>query len=241
MTDIASEDGISELNASEMTDTTTMVVEVPNAPTSTAAVRPVFMNAESAFPPTGAFPVTVSASTEHWSGPAAIASSDIMSAQTQAGAESAPGVPNEPLPPMKSAPALQNNVPSLRSAPVPRSRSSKAPTHARKISAKVLPSLSVSEASNSQPNPQQNPAPYLSTGGNVVGASEGELEGKRRPPPGRGMIGLPARPRLAISGPRPPPLDGKGDQGPSAFERPRPPPLILRQPNTRTSENNGKP
>lgn len=43
--------------------------------------------------------------------------------------------------------------------------------------------------------------------------------------------GLPSRPRIAISGPRPPPLDGKDEQAPGAFERPRPPPLILSQPD----------
>lgn len=37
--------------------------------------------------------------------------------------------------------------------------------------------------------------------------------------------------RPTISGPRPPTPDGRGDQAPGAFERPRPPPLILSNPN----------
>ncbi|KII93240.1 hypothetical protein PLICRDRAFT_121653 [Plicaturopsis crispa FD-325 SS-3] len=45
----------------------------------------------------------------------------------------------------------------------------------------------------------------------------------------RSAQGLPSRPRLLISGPRPPPPDGKGESAPGAFERPRPPPLILDQ------------
>lgn len=52
--------------------------------------------------------------------------------------------------------------------------------------------------------------------------------GKRRGP-ASGGVGLPARPRLEISGPKPSPLDGnlKEEQPSSAFERPRPPPLVL--------------
>lgn len=51
----------------------------------------------------------------------------------------------------------------------------------------------------------------------------------------QGRQGLPPRPRLTISGPRPPLQDGMGDQAPGAFERPRPPPLIIKESNLRES------
>lgn len=206
MTDIASDDGISEIAGSEITDETTMIVEADKKPTSAIPARPFFMAADAA-----AFPVTASADRENWSETAAMASSDVWSAQTQA---STSRVPAPPVPSMKSAPASQSKAPPLRPAVK-----------------NVLPSMSVIDSSNSVPTVSREPpqAPFLSTGGNVVSAdSNGEVLGRRRPPP-KGAIGLPARPRLTISGPRPPPQDGKGPQGPSAFERPRPPPLILQQ------------
>ncbi|KIJ68305.1 hypothetical protein HYDPIDRAFT_24600 [Hydnomerulius pinastri MD-312] len=45
----------------------------------------------------------------------------------------------------------------------------------------------------------------------------------------KGMLGLPSRPKMIrdISQPKPLPPDGKADQAPRAFERPRPPPLVL--------------
>jgi len=95
--------------------------------------------------------------------------------------------------------------------------------HKRNISANVLPSLSIDSSSDRQ----GNTSPHLLTGDNVARAAEVVgASGKRRAPPAGG---LPARPRLAISGPKAPPLDGKGDQAPSAFEKPRRPPLILQQ------------
>lgn len=80
------------------------------------------------------------------------------------------------------------------------------------------------------PPKAKNNAPNFSTHENLAGAGEGQAVAKRRAPLA-GATGLPVRPRLTISGPKLSPQDGKGDQAPGAFERPRPPPLILQQPN----------
>lgn len=92
------------------------------------------------------------------------------------------------------------------------------PTHARKQSGNLLVQSSTDSRSNTS---------NLSLNSNRAGAGEIEVVIGRRGPPAGGM-GLPARPKLTISGPRLSPQDG---QAPSAFERPRPPPLILQQPN----------
>lgn len=114
---------------------------------------------------------------------------------------------------------------AMRSAPGPQVNASNRPPHQRKISPNIFPSLSINNSSDSQ----SNAAPYLSKGGTAIGpAEEVAANGRRRVPPAGG---LPPRPRLAISGPKAPPQDGKSDQAPSAFERPRPPPLILQQSN----------
>lgn len=51
--------------------------------------------------------------------------------------------------------------------------------------------------------------------------------------------GIPSRPRLNISAPRPSAPDGQGDQAPGAFERPRPPPLML-SPSERKERKDSK-
>lgn len=103
------------------------------------------------------------------------------------------------------------------------------PTHRRNISSNILPSLSIDNSTDSQ----IATAPYLSAGGETV------VSGRRRAPTAGTVTGLPTRPRLAISGPIAPPQDGKRDQAPSAFERPRPPPLILQMANGKTPRNGG--
>jgi len=110
---------------------------------------------------------------------------------------------------------------AMRSAPGPQVNAPNRPPHQRKISPTILP-LSI----NRSPDSQSNAGRYLSKGGNVIRPAE--EAGRRRAPPAGG---LPPRPRLTISGPKAPPQDGKSDQAPSAFERPRPPPLILQQSN----------
>jgi hypothetical protein len=179
LTDIDSEDGVSEANGN--TPRATMTMQGSNPPSALGA-RPPYVDAGS-----GA-----------------------LSSLGQADIEK----PMPPLPPLAtSVPEPQTNTPNR-------------PVHARKISSNILPSLSV----DSSPDSQSNAVPYLPTGGSVIRAAE-EANGRRRAPPLGGTMGLPPRPRLTISGPKAPPQDGKGDQAPSAFERPRPPPLILQQPN----------
>lgn len=207
MTDIASNDGTSEVVGIETANDTTIIVRVDQKPAS--AARPFFMAADTA-----SFPVTASADREDWSEATATASSEVWLAQTRAKNVSTAQVPMPPIPSMRSAQVSQSMAPPLH--PVVKN---------------VLPSMSVADSSNSAPAVSKElPQPsFLSTGGNVVSAdSIGEALGRRRPPP-KSRVGLPARPRLAISGPRPPPQDGKGSQGPSAFERPRPPPLMFQQ------------
>jgi len=116
---------------------------------------------------------------------------------------------------------------TTRSTPEPQITASNRPTHHRKFSSNVLNSLSVDSSSDSR----SSTAPYQSAGGNIGAIEEVGASGRRRAPPAGGMTGLPVRPRLTISGPKAPPQDGKGDQAPSAFEKPRPPPLILQQIN----------
>jgi hypothetical protein len=116
---------------------------------------------------------------------------------------------------------------TTRSTPEPQITASNRPTHHRKFSSNVLNSLSVDSSSDSR----SSTAPYQSAGGNIGATEEVGASGRRRAPPAGGMTGLPVRPRLTISGPKAPPQDGKGDQAPSAFEKPRPPPLILQQTN----------
>jgi len=99
------------------------------------------------------------------------------------------------------------------------------PTHGRKRSATILALVSTDDPPNSKNN-----APNLSTNGNFAGLGVGEVVTKQRGSPA-GATGLPVRTRLIISGPKRSPQDGNGEQAPSAFERPRPPPLILQQPN----------
>ena len=213
MADIPPGDGMSGVVGGEIINDAAMIVQVDQKPASATAARPFFMTAD-----TTAFPVTASADRANWSEAVATASSEVWSAQTLTENTSTAQVPVPPVPSMKFAPASQSKAPPLRS-----------------VVKSVLPSMSV-DSSNSMPAVAQDlpRLPFLSTGGNVVFAdSNGEVLGRRRPPP-KGAMGLPARPRLAVSGPRPPRRDGK-DQGPSAFERPRPPPLILPQESNHTS------
>lgn len=129
----------------------------------------------------------------------------------------------------KPMPALPAQA--IRSVPGDR------PAHKRNVSANILPSLPINNSSDSQSNAAQN----LPAGGNVIGATEeaGVNARRRVPPAALNTIGLPTRPRLAVSGPKAPPQDGKGDQAPSAFERPRPPPLILQQASGKPPSNGG--
>jgi len=114
-----------------------------------------------------------------------------------------------------------------RSTPEPQITASNRPTHHRKFSSNALNPLSIDSSSDSH----SNTTPYQSASGNTGATEEIGASGRRRAPPAGGMTGLPVRPRLTISGPKAPPQDGKGDQAPSAFEKPRPPPLILQQTN----------
>lgn len=95
-------------------------------------------------------------------------------------------------------------------------------THSRKESGNIV----VQPSMDNRPSAQDY-TPDLSINSNRAGAGKGEAVSKRRGP-SAGVMRLPARPKLIISGPRLSPQDG---QAPSAFERPRPPPLILQQPN----------
>jgi len=127
---------------------------------------------------------------------------------------------------------VEKPVPKLpsqttRYTPEPQITASNRPTHHRKFSSNALNSLSIDSSSDSH----SSTAPYQSAGGNIGATEEVGASGRRRAPPAGGMTGLPVRPRLTISGPKAPPQDGKGDQAPSAFEKPRPPPLILQQTN----------
>ena len=215
MNDIASDDGMGGVVGSEIINDTALIV-VDQKPASATAARPFFVTAD-----TTAFPVTASADRENWSEAVATASSEVWSAQILTENTSTAQVSVPPVPSMKFTPASQSKAPPLRS-----------------VVKSVLPSISV-DSSNSIPAVSQDlpRLPFLSTGGNVVSSDgNGEVLGRRRPPP-KGAMGLPERPRLAISGPRPSPRDGKDPQaqGPSAFERPRPPPLILPQESNHSS------
>jgi len=116
----------------------------------------------------------------------------------------------------KSMPALPPQA--MMAAPEPQMNALNRPAHKRKISSNILPSFSM----NSPLYSTRNVTPYHSAGENVTGATENANVNERR----HGM-GLPEKPRLTICGLETPLQNGKTVQAPGAFERPRPPPLVL--------------
>jgi hypothetical protein len=186
LTDIDSQDGVSEINSTTNTPTT-VIMQVPNPPGSASATRPIYVDIGPALSPSAPGP---------FSGPAVAVS----------GASTAQAASQKPMPALPPR--------AMRSAPVPEMNTPNRPAHRRKTS--------------SNTSSQSNNLSLSSAGTYVIGAvEEAGVNSRRRASPGGNVIGLPARPRLTISGPKAQPRDGKSDQAPSAFERPRPPPLVL--------------
>ncbi|KAH7915406.1 hypothetical protein BJ138DRAFT_998063 [Hygrophoropsis aurantiaca] len=136
-----------------------------------------------------------------------------------------------------SGPSYPNlQVPAANIAPlVPRSRLTGLPSNPAKYKLSPLSINSKLSSVNTVPDMDPpatlrnlNPAVFPSL--TLSPPAEPHIPSVSKPKPSKGILGLPPRPRLAreISPPKPPPQDGKGDQAPSAFERPRPPPIILR-------------
>ncbi|KAH7931138.1 hypothetical protein BV22DRAFT_1124516 [Leucogyrophana mollusca] len=128
------------------------------------------------------------------------------------------------------------HVPSVHIAPlVPRSRLTGLPSNPAKyklsplsMNSKLSSVNTVSEESASVAPRKVNPTIFPSLSVSPSASYTINPTPTSKSTPGKGIMGLPARPRLAreISSPKPPPQDGTGDQAPSAFEHPRPPPII---------------